>query len=424
MRRASFFVKTSPCYSCNKGIYYQSIEYVVGVLIRYGGIRVKARLKQNSYTQSYISYLMKNGFSVAYDDYHLFSTNEFPKGDDYYCYEPSLKRSEISSIEYLHKGQRRSSPFTPFMEQSETTALILIKDDQIYYEGYFNGHERGIPHKLFSITKSFISALVGIAINQGLIHHLDDPITAYIPELKLKSMTIKQLLQMDAGIKFKEGLLPWSDEAKVYLHPNARELALSVVEDSSGSFFHYNDYHLLLLGLILERVTGQSVSEYMYQQLLSKLGFQFQSHWILDSEKHALEKTESGLVMTAIDLAKFGTLFLKKGKWQGEQLIKPEWIHESTCREHVIFDKQHFHYYEKHPWGKMWFKQNKAYYKYLWWGHRNREENNDYFALGNLGQVLYISPENNALAIRLGKKWGIMDWWPSILHKLINTYCV
>ncbi|MBY0122072.1 serine hydrolase [Bacillus sp. S/N-304-OC-R1] len=383
---------------------------------------MKARLKQNSYMQSYISYLMKNGFSVGYDDYHLFSTKDFPRGDEYFRYDTILDRSKFNSIEYLHKGQRKSSPFTQFMTHTGTTALILIKDDQIYYEDYFNGHERGTPHKLFSITKSYVSALVGIAINQGLFH-LDDQITTYIPELKLKSMTIKQLLQMDSGIKFKEGLLPWNDEAKVYLHPNARELALSVVEDSSGSFFHYNDYHSLLLGLILERVTGQSVSEYMYQAILSKLGLEFQSHWILDSEKHAFEKTESGLVMTAIDLAKFGSLYLKQGKWQGEQLISPEWIQESTSREHVICDKQHFQYYENHPWGKMWFRQNKAYYKYLWWGNKNREENNDYFALGNLGQVLYISPENNAIAIRLGKKWGVMDWWPSILHKLINTCC-
>ncbi|CAM4026537.1 serine hydrolase domain-containing protein [Mesobacillus thioparans] len=381
---------------------------------------MKAQLKQNSYMQSYVSYLLKNGFTVAHDDYHLFSTKDFPRSDEYFEYEMSLKRSEFIQIEYMHKGQKQTSPFKDFMEHSGTTALILIKDDQIYYEDYFNGYNRETPHKLFSITKSYMSALLGIVVNEGLIH-IDDPINAYIPELKLKNMTIKQLLQMESGIKYKEGLFPWSDEAKVYLHPNARELALSVVEDSSGSFFHYNDYHLLILGLILERVTGKTVSEYMYQRLLSKMGLEFQSHWILDSEKHAFEKTESGLVMTAIDLAKFGSLYLNQGKWQGEQLINPEWIKESTSPENVISDRQYFHYYNNHPWGKMWFKQNKAYYKYLWWGHKNLEENNDYFALGNLGQVLYISPKNNAIAIRLGEKWGVKDWWPSILYKLINN---
>jgi CubicO group peptidase (beta-lactamase class C family) len=375
---------------------------------------------QKGYLQTYFSYLKKYRFSVSYNDFEFFSTKKFLPSNTPYHFNVSPNRREFSTIDYLHKGAKRTAPFTSFMEKSGTNALIIIKDQSIVYEGYFNGHKRETPHKLFSITKSFVSALIGIAIEQGKMKSVEDLVKTYVPEIQLDNVTIKQLLQMEAGIKFTEGHLPWKDESKVYLHPDARKVALSVVEDTDKKFFHYNDYHLLLLGIVLERATGKSISQYLNDHILSKLGLEFPSYIILDSEKSGFEKLESGLVMTAIDLAKFGSLYLNKGEWKGQQVLAKQWIQESVNPLNVPANKEHFHYYTNHPWGKMWFNHNKAYYKYLWWGHKNKAENNDFFALGSLGQVLYISPENNAIAIRLGKKWGVMDWWPTILYKLIN----
>ncbi|WLV24641.1 serine hydrolase [Aciduricibacillus chroicocephali] len=376
--------------------------------------------KQKGYLQTYFSYLKKYNFSVAYNDYEFFPTKKFPSSITPFNFNVSPNQKEFSMIEYLHKGVKRTAPFTTFMENSETNALIIIKDNSIIYEGYFNGHKRETPHKLFSITKSFVSALIGIAVEHGKIKNVDELVKTYVPEIQLKNITIKQLLQMEAGIKYTEGHFPWRDEAKVYLYPDARKLALSVVEVTNERFFHYNDYHLLLLGLVLERATGKTISEYLHANILSELGMEFPSYIIMDSEKSSFEKIESGLVMTAIDLAKFGSLYLKSGEWEGKQIIAKQWVHESVNQLNVPANMEHFNYYNRHPWGKMWFKQNKAYYKYLWWGHKNSPQNNDFFALGSLGQVLYISPENNAVAIRLGKKWGVMDWWPTILYKLVN----
>jgi CubicO group peptidase (beta-lactamase class C family) len=358
---------------------------------------------------------------VQSDDYEFFSCGELPAHDNPYYFKETSNPLSFSSIEYRHKGQKRSDNFYAFMQKTGTTSLIIIKDDTLVYEGYFNGHERHTPQKLFSITKSFTSALIGIAIEDGYIRDVNDPVRSYIPELSTNNMTIKQLLQMDAGIKYKEGHFPWRDEAKVYLHPNVRQLALSVTEDTTKNFFHYNDYHPLLLGIILERTTGRKVIDYFYDKIWSKLGMQFPGRMIMDSKPSSFEKLESGLVMTAIDLAKFGSLYLKNGAWAGQQLINQNWVEESVNRHGVPRDMGHFRYYQNHPWGKMWFRQNKAYYKYFWWGHLNCETNNDYLALGAMGQVLYISPENNALAIRTGKKWGVLDWWPTILYKLINS---
>jgi len=373
------------------------------------------------YIHTYLSYMLSNKFAVAYNDFQFFSTKTLAIDNNPYSFRETPNKLKFSTLEYLHKGKKRIADFNPFMEKTGTTALLIIKNDTIFYEGYFNGHKRDTPQKLFSITKSFISALIGIAIDSGHIKSVDDFISAYIPEIKLRNIRIKHLLQMDAGIKFKEGHFPWKDEAKVYLHPNARKLALTVVEDTNDTFFHYNDYHLLLLGLILERTTGKSVTDFFYEKIWSQLGMEFPGFMIVDSEKYSFEKIESGLVMTAIDLAKFGRLYLKSGEWEGKQIIRQDWIEESVSPNNVPSSNDHFRYYHKHPWGKMWFNHNKAYYKYLWWGHINHKANNDYFALGALGQVLYVSPENNTIAIRLGKKWGVMDWWPTILYKLINS---
>lgn len=365
--------------------------------------------------------MVSNKFSVAYDDYQFFSTKKFPSDPNPSSFKESPNKLDFSTLEHLHKGKKRMTDFNQFMENTGTTALLIIKNDTILYEGYFNGHKRDTPQKLFSITKSFISALVGIAIDSGYIKSVEDFVSYYLPELKLKNIKIKHLLQMDAGIKFKEGHFPWRDEAKVYLYPNARELALTIVEETKGTFFHYNDYHLLLLGLILERTTGKSVTDFFYEKIWSPLGMEFPGYMIVDSEKNSFEKIESGLVMTAVDLAKFGSLYLKNGEWEGKRIINQDWIEESVSPNNVPSNREHFRYYHKHPWGKMWFNQNKAYYKYLWWGHLINKTTNDYFALGALGQVLYVSPENNTLAIRLGRKWGVMDWWPTILYKLINS---
>lgn len=379
-------------------------------------------IKERTYLQTYLAYMFENKFSVHYNDYRFFSTKELPLSDSPYMYDESHSPLRATTIDFLHKGQKRTDDMNAFLQHSGTTALLIIKDDKLVYEQYFIGHERKTPQRIFSITKSFISALIGIAINQKFINSVDDLVTSYLPEFQMGKMNIKQLLQMDAGIKYKEGHFPWRDEARVYLHPDARKLALSAMEDKNKGFFHYNDYHLLLLGLILERATLKSVTEFFYENLWSKLGMQYSGYMILDSKKNAFEKIESGLVMTAIDLAKFGSLYLKKGYWEGTQIISNKWVEESVSRDNVPSKSDHFRYYHKHPWGRMWFRQNKAYYKYLWWGHLNNEVNNDYFALGALGQVLYISPENNAVAIRLGKKWGVMDWWPSILFQLIKKF--
>jgi CubicO group peptidase (beta-lactamase class C family) len=134
------------------------------------------------------------------------------------------------------------------------------------------------------MAKSFASALMGIAIDEGHIKSVDEPITNYLPELlekdkRFRSITIRHLLTMTSGIKYEEGGdLPWSEDAddtKTYYATDLRELALNCqIEGEPGKYFEYNNYNPLLVGMILERATGMPVSHYMEAKLWMPMGME------------------------------------------------------------------------------------------------------------------------------------------------------
>ena len=197
----------------------------------------------------------------------------------------------------------------------------------------------------FSIAKSVTSALVGIAIDEGYIGGVDDPIVDYLPELRgrgLDAITIRDLLLMSTGVKFVQDedlddlqeLWPFaSDVALSYSHPNLRRLALHLPpsEEPVGAAFNYNQYHPLLLGIILERTTHRRVAEYLQEKIWQPLGMEYPASWSLDSKTDGFEKMESGINARAIDFAKLGQLFLDNGRWNGKQVISTQWVTASTA---------------------------------------------------------------------------------------------
>jgi CubicO group peptidase (beta-lactamase class C family) len=227
--------------------------------------------------------------------------------------------------------------FNELLVSTQTTAFLIIKDGQLIYENYFNGYKRDSINTSFSVAKSFISALVGIAIDEGLINSVDDSITKYIPELKYKdsrysAIAIKNLLSMASGLRYVEEKTPFGDDAKTYYDPNLRAVVLSaVIEEEPGKTFHYNNYNYLLLGIILERATGMPVAKYMEERPWKPLGTEAPASWSLDSKASGFEKMESGINARAIDFAKFGELYLNNGSnWNGQQIISEKWVKTST----------------------------------------------------------------------------------------------
>jgi CubicO group peptidase (beta-lactamase class C family) len=321
----------------------------------------------------------------------------------------------------LRKGREEQvGNLDDFLKSTQTTAFIVIKDDEILYEKYFNGYARDSINTSFSMAKSFDSALIGIAIDEGLIKSVDEPITNYLPELKEKgfeTITIKHLLTMASGIKYRENGLPWGDDALTYYFPDLRKLALGAkIKEPPGLHFQYNNYHPLLIGIILERATGSSVSHYMQEKIWKPLGMEYPATWSLDSEETGFEKMESGLNARSIDFAKFGRLFLNNGAWNGRQIISEKWVVESTSP--MTVDSREY-YHPKHDPSSAPRLAGNGFYTYFWWGYKREDANHDFYAAGKHGQYIYVCPHKNLILVRNGKKLGI-DNWPRALREMAD----
>jgi len=301
--------------------------------------------------------------------------------------------------------------FEAFLENENTQAFIVIQDDAILYEKYFNETQHDSMVTSFSVAKSFISALIGIAIEDGYINSVEDPITDYLPELaerdpRFTDITIRHLLMMASGLDYQDtrwALLNGDDPITTY-YPDQRKAALEFTEilDAPGEYFLYNKYHPQLLGLILERTTGKSVAQYMQEKIWDPVGMEFEGSMSVDSEESGFEKMEAGVNARAIDFAKFGRLYLDKGDWDGVQVIPPEWIVESTAVDQSV---QHADYYPD-EFGKLIYDKLFGYYKYMWYGFPREGEDYDFTAAGDRGQFIYVSPAKNLIIVRNSLAYG------------------
>ncbi|WP_210509083.1 serine hydrolase [Naasia sp. SYSU D00057] len=304
------------------------------------------------------------------------------------------------------EGADGTGSLEAFLEGTDTTAFLAIQDDAIVYEEYFDGYREDSIQTSFSMAKSFLSTLVGIAIDEGAIGSVDDPVTEYVPELakrdpRFASITIRNLLTMSSGIAYEEAGLPWSDDATTYYAPDLRAVALSArIERGPAEEFHYNNFHPLLLGLILERATGTCVSCYLEDRIWKPLGMEAPGSWSLDSEDSGFEKLESGINARARDYARFGRLFLKEGDWNGRRIVSADWVTEATADD-TSSDPADF-------------------YQYMWWVQPQSGRRDHFFARGNFGQYIYVVPDKDLILVRLGTGAGEQDW-PSVLRDIAAT---
>jgi CubicO group peptidase (beta-lactamase class C family) len=379
---------------------------------------------ESNYWLRFLDFVIRSRFKQSVEDYRLFAKNKIGNSENVFRFG----RAEEKII-YPHAGRLLGSTqhdlaFDDVLQASKSHAFIIIKDDKIIYEKYLNGYDSTSVFQTFSITKSFSSALVGIALSNKYLGNINDSVTKYLPELKANGfdkITINNLLQMHSGIRFKEGFSLQKEMVKSYLSSRSRELIDKMkIEDEIGKYFHYNDYHLILLAIILERVLNISITKYFEENIWKKIGTEFPAYMCLDNSKNGLEKIESGLVCTPIDLAKYGRLMLNRGKLNGVEIIPEEWISYSTDFNSSNHSQEYFAYYDKRSWGN-WFRTGKAAYKNFWWGYKIDESCYDYFAMGILGQILYVSPHNNAIGIRIGNAWGIKGWWPTVIKEIIDS---
>lgn len=239
-----------------------------------------------------------------------------------------------------------------------------------------------------SATKSILSLLALIAIDEGKIKGLEQPITDYIPELEKggsERFTIQNLLDIDSGIPFKESLVPWSSQMKQYFMIKTKKNTLKPkINYDINASFNYKDWYSELLILILEKATGTPVKLYLEEKM-----------WKF------------------IDFTKTENLFVDKGSIKVKQIISRKYLNNSKSSNEGNRFEEYFQRYKKHPGGK-WFYVGNTYYD-ICWGYKSSDSRCDFFAMGSLEQILYVCPHNSTIFVKLGETWGISDWWPSFI---------
>jgi CubicO group peptidase (beta-lactamase class C family) len=305
-------------------------------------------------------------------------------------------------------GAADDPAFDGFLRGTGTLGFVVVDDDRLVYERYFGGADRQTRQTSFSVAKSFVSTLVGIAIEEGWIGSVTDPVTEYVPELaardsRFERISLGDLLTMSSGIRYEEQSLPlpWGDDVDTYYGTDLRDLALSATEivRPPGEKWLYNNYHPLLLGLVLERATGMSVSDYMSTRLWQPLGADADATWSLDSEGSGFEKMESGLNATPVDFARFGQLFLHDGVTNGTRIVSQDWVRAATAADTSADPADH--------------------YQYFWW--IDTERPGRFYALGNFGQYIYVAPDAGAVIVRNGRDWGVEnDTWLMVFRELAD----
>lgn len=355
----------------------------------YNSLRYGALPNQNDYTHFPQRKVMNGGKPFYFNK----SAKDYGLGTDIGLTNRDFNSTNVSldSLVQLHN----------------TFSFLIIRNDTILYEYYKEPYSDSSLVSSFSMVKPMISTMIGIAIKEGKIGSIEDAIVNYLPEYKdregWEKIKIKHLLHHTSGIKFTDGKFSLtSDNAKFYWGNNLRkEVSKAELEFPPDTQFKYSSTNTQLLGMIIARATSTTLSNYFEEKLWKPLGMEAPASWSLDrNDDMAIEKAFCCLQARTIDFAKFGRLYLKEGKWNGEQIVPKQWVNYSTRPDPRGNNK---HYYNNN-WGLGPLKYGS------------------YFAIGLYGQILYLYPEKNVIIIRFGNTDTSYhpNYWKEIFLQLID----
>lgn len=277
-------------------------------------------------------------------------------------------------------------------EKMKTIAYIIIKDDSIVHEQYWDGFDENSHTNSFSAAKTIVSILIGVAIDEGKIKSVDEPIGDFLPEYKEGKgapITIKHLLTMSSGINFDENYInPFSYPAVAYYDTDINGILKNYkAVDEPGKVFKYLGGNTQLLASILEKVTGKTVSDYASEKLWIPIGAKNTAYWSLD-KKDGTEKASCCFNSNARDFARIGKLYLDSGKWNGKQLVSLDYVLNSIKPADLIDESG---------------KKNEKY-GYQWWTIPQYKGHDIFYMRGILGQYVLCIPDQKMIVIRLGHK--------------------
>lgn len=293
--------------------------------------------------------------------------------------------------------KKKYKTFEEFMEDTKSVSFIVIRNDSILYENYFNGISRDSLIGVFSISKSVVGLLAGVAFDHGMIKSLNTSVSNYIPEYSKdtrKDVTLFHVMNMTSGFNSSDFThigkiehLYYEDNLEAYIKNMSMKFR-------PGSEFIYKSFDTQVLGFCLEKVYQEKLYKVLEEKLWKPLQMEYNATWNLDRYL-GNEKMFGGLNMHPIDLAKIGRLMLNHGKWNNQQVISEQWVQECFARK----------------------KENGRSVKYSrgWWQttRKNAQEarrSDDLLAIGLRGQYLYLHPTKNIIIIRQGTDKGDINW--------------
>ena len=329
------------------------------------------------------------GYKSAQIDDHKFFYNRtvesdsvirIPLGFDY-----NKKRGELDSL-------------VSVLEKSKSVAFLVIKNDSLRFEKYWDSGSRDSNTNSFSMAKSITSLLVGCAIRDGYIDGVEQAVNDFIPEFKQEGsgegVKIKHLLEMSSGLSWLENYKrPISVTAKAYYGTNLKNLTLSrEFIAPPGLTYKYQSGNTQILGILLERAVGESVSSYAGRSLWSGIGAENNALWTLDYNG-GIEKVFCCFNSNARDFAKIGLLMLSRGR-VGERVVVDEWYVDWLLSKPKLIDGDD-------RFGRV--GTTVDYYSNSWLVGRVLDKD-VFYARGFLGQYIVVIPEINTVFVRLGKK--------------------
>ncbi len=321
-----------------------------------------------------------------------------PVIDDLETFEHNTVRHDPARIWHWphsksYNQYRLPSKDAAYLDSLHTISFLVIRHDSLLFESYRDGWNDTLTSNLYSATKTIVGLLTGIALDEGDIHSLDEPVSHYIPTYnkgKQAEVTLRHLLTMSGGMAWDEAYASlFSVTTHGYYGNDLYELVTGLeVVDEPGLQFSYRSGETQLLAFVLEAATGKTLSQYAEEKLWLPMQAERDAYWLLDKPKGD-EKAFCCFHTTARDAARFGRLLLHHGKWNGKQLISQKYIQEMIRPASYLKDQ--------------WGRDSLSYYGLQTWIYPYKGE---YIPClrGMLGQYIFVIPSREAIVVRLGRK--------------------
>jgi len=340
------------------------------------------------------------------------------KGDQSFQFPVATNRPDwLDTLHFYNEAQRcvNMTFEEAIKDASKTQGVLIIHNDSIVYEKYWGDFSANRLATIFSVSKSITSLLCGIAVDEGYIESIDDPVTKYLPELKKKDprwgrLTIRHLLNMESGLDFDDEYEFNIKELKTvnaiarlnYGHNIMGQIKGLKFRCEPGTEFRYESMTTAILGVVIERATGIHYADYFSEKVWKPLQMESVALINIDSRKHHVAHAFGGITCTLKDLAKIGRLYLNLGVWDGKRIVSEEWIHLTT---------------DFNP---------KLCYHYSWYDVRYENfrtgQYPGFYALGICNQVLYVNPYKNLIMVRIGLSNNGPAVIPAVFETLSNRW--